>query len=64
MDMKQFKIKNTSSGNCACRNCGKVQDGLKLQPFTVWWKEENEKRGHNEPMCSVECCKNYISKNQ
>ncbi len=31
---------------------------------TVWWKEENEKRGHNEPMCSVECCKNYISKNQ
>lgn len=58
--MKQFKIKNTSSGNCACRNCGKFQEGNKLQPFTLWWKEETEKRGHQEPMCSIECCENYI----
>ncbi len=58
--MKQFKIKNTKSGNCACRYCGKYQEGDKLQPFTVWWKEENEKRGHQEPMCSIECCNDYI----
>jgi len=62
--MKQFKIKNTTSGNCACRNCGKFQNGNKQQPFTVWWKEDNEKRGHNEPMCSVECCESYIKENQ
>lgn len=58
--MKQFKIKNTKSGNCACRYCGKYQECDKLQPFTVWWREENEKRGHQEPMCSIECCKDYI----
>ena len=62
--MKQFKIKNSTSGNCACRNCGKVQDGLKLQPFTVWWKEETEKRGHQEPMCSIECCEKYIKRKE
>ena len=56
--MKQFKIKQTKTGNCPCRNCGKTQEGLKLHPFTVWWKEENEKRGHQEPMCSIECCNN------
>jgi hypothetical protein len=27
----------------------------------VWWKEDNEKRGHNEPMCSKECCESYIN---
>ena len=43
--MKQFKIKQTKTGNCPCRNCGKTQEGLKLHPFTVWWKEETEKRG-------------------
>lgn len=62
--MKQFKIKNTSTGNCGCRNCGKFQNGKKQQPFTVWWKEDNEKRGHNEPMCSFDCCEKYINDKQ
>lgn len=62
--MKIFKIKATTSGNCSCVFCGKVQDGLKMQPFTVWWKEENEKRGHNEPVCSKECANKYIKKYQ
>lgn len=50
-----IKILKKSTGNCNCQNCGKLQDGLKLQPFTVWHKAENEKRGHNYPVCSQEC---------
>lgn len=60
--MTEYKIKNTASGNCECRNCGKTQQGLKLQPFTVWHKEDTERRGHNEPMCSIECCRKWIKK--
>ena len=49
------KIKVKKSGNCPCYNCGKVQEGLKFHPFTVWHKRDDEKRGHNDPVCSMEC---------
>lgn len=61
--MRQFKIKTTTSGNCPCKNCGFVQIGRKPQPLTLWWKEDTEKRGHQEPMCSIECCEEYIKNN-
>ena len=55
-------ILNKKTGNCGCCNCGKLQDGLKLQPFTVWYKSDNEKRGHNDPVCSLECANEYMAK--
>lgn len=61
MSRKQFIIKHTKSGNCPCIYCGKLQDENKLQPFTLYWRDETEKRGHNEPMCSFECCESYIN---
>lgn len=48
-------IKRTISGNCKCMYCGKEQQGRKNQPYTLWHKADNEKRGHNEPVCSLEC---------
>lgn len=48
-------IKHTRSGNCPCMNCGKLQEGLKLHPYTVWHKNPNENRGHNDPVCSLKC---------
>ena len=62
--MRQYLIKTTKSGNCGCVNCGKLQEGLKMQPLTLYWKEENEKRGHQEPMCSKECCNEYKENNK
>jgi hypothetical protein len=53
------KIMAKKTGNCPCMNCGKEQDGRKLHPFTVWHKEEGEKRGHNCPVCSIECANEY-----
>lgn len=53
----KIQITNKKSGNCPCMNCGKVQEGLKLQPVTLWHKADNEKRGHQEPCCSIECAK-------
>lgn len=50
------------TGNCPCCYCGKLQDGIKLHPYTVWHKEENEARGHNDPVCSIECAKAYAEK--
>ena len=52
-----IKIETKKSGNCPCSNCGKVQDGLRLHPYTVWYKEQDEKRGHNLPVCSMDCAK-------
>ena len=56
------KIQVKRTGNCGCAYCGKVQDGFKLHPFTVWHKRDDEKRGHNEPVCSIDCAKAYIAK--
>lgn len=56
------KILVKSTGNCGCVYCGKVQDGWKNQPYTVWHKEENEKRGHNEPVCSIDCARALAEK--
>lgn len=58
------KIKNNHLGyNGACRNCGKYQkDGEENQPLIVYHKDDNEKRGHNSPICSLECAQAYIAK--
>ena len=57
-----IKIKTLKSGNCGCMNCGIRQDGWKAHPYTVWYKSENEKRGHNDPVCSLECARVYAEK--
>lgn len=58
-----IKIKNNNLGyNGACRNCGKYQKGGdEKQPLIVYYKDDNEKRGHNLPMCSLECAQAYIA---
>lgn len=58
--MTEYKIKKKESGNCPCIWCGKYNDG-KMQPYTVWWKLDNEKRGHQEPACSEECAESWIA---
>lgn len=56
------RIKRTSSGNCPCYNCGRLQPGSKMHPYTVWYKGADEKRGHNAPVCSAECARAYADK--
>ncbi len=55
-------IKNKKSGNCKCFNCGKVQEGRKLQPYTVWYKLDNERRGHQLPVCSLQCAEQLVKR--
>ena len=55
-------IKTQKTGNWTCPNCGKTQPGMKMHPYTVWYKTEDEKRGHNLPVCSMECAKIVASK--
>lgn len=62
--MTTYKILNKKTGNCGCINCGRIQEGTRMHPYTVWHKEENEKRGHNEPVCSRECAAEYIRRKQ
>lgn len=54
------KIKKSRTGNCDCVNCGKGNGNY--QPYTVWHKSEDEKCGHNEPVCSIECAKELAKK--
>lgn len=49
------QIQHKKSGNCSCATCGKTQDGGKMHGWTVWHKADDEKRGHQEPVCSLEC---------
>lgn len=58
----RVEIKHTKTGNCACMNCGKVQDKIAMQPLTVWVRYDNERRGHNNPVCSIECATAFIEK--
>jgi hypothetical protein len=60
-----YKIKNQNKlgMNGACYACGKVQAGSKAQPIALWFKKEEEKRGHNCPFCCIECAKQYIKDN-
>jgi hypothetical protein len=58
--MVKIEVKRT--GNCPCVNCGEVQDGYKMHPFNVWHKSINEKRGHNEPVCSIKCANELAKK--
>lgn len=56
------EIRKTKSGNCGCFFCGKTQEGLKMHPYTVWHREADQKRGQNDPVCSIECAKSYLAK--
>ena len=56
------KIINKKSGNCGCYNCGRLQDGWKMHPWTVYHKADGESRGHNDPVCCLECAKEYSKK--
>ena len=58
------KIKHTKTGNCSCDNCHKVQEGHKLQPYTVWAKKDDKLMGHNFPVCSLDCAKELATKLQ
>lgn len=62
MAYREFIRKEKATGNCPCVNCGNEQPGRNMQPFTVWWKTDKELRGHNEPMCSDKCCREWIDK--
>lgn len=53
-------LKNNKGYNCPCWNCGKEQEGRKKQPYLVYYKNKDEKRGHNLPVCSVECVERTI----
>lgn len=57
--VNNIRIQKKISGNCGCFNCGKRQQGLKPQPYTVWYKFCNENRGHNAPVCSKECAEKF-----
>ena len=56
-------IMKKRTGNCPCFYCGKVQPGWKMHPVTVWYKDLNEKHGHNIPVCSEECGMEWIKEN-
>ena len=56
----KIEIRKTKTGNCDCTMCGKRQEGLKMQPFTVWYKGDSEKRGCNNPVCSLECAEKFV----
>ena len=56
------KIKHTRTGNCRCLNCGCEQAGRKYHPYTVWTKKTSERRGHNWPVCSEKCAKEFAEK--
>ena len=51
------EIRRQKSGNCGCFFCGRLQEGMKMHPFTVYHKADNEQRGHNDPVCSMDCAK-------
>lgn len=53
----KVEIRKRVSGNGECAYCKKANIHRKLQPYTVWHKADNENRGHNEPVCSIECAR-------
>lgn len=48
--------------NGCCRICNAQQEGYKAQPYIVYHKADNENRGHQEPVCSMECAKALVNK--
>lgn len=54
--------KNRYGYNGYCRMCGKEQEGRKPQPLVVWHIGDGEKRGHNVPVCSMECAEKLAEK--
>jgi hypothetical protein len=58
-----IKIKNNTMGyNAGCCICGKEQPGRKKQPYIVYYKAANEKRGHNAVCCCKECAEEMAKK--
>lgn len=52
------KIKKNNLGyNGCCDWCGKDQPGHTKQPYIVYYKAEDEKRGNNLIACCEECAK-------
>lgn len=58
--MKKLIKKGKFGYNGCCGNCGKFQDGGAMQPFIVYYKLDNEKRGHNLLACSEKCARALI----
>lgn len=56
----EIKKNNRIGHNGYCRTCGKLQDGWKAQPFIVWYIADGKKRGHNVPVCSIECAEKLV----
>lgn len=52
----KVEIRKRVSGNGEC-TCCKKDNNRKDMPYTVWHKADNENRGHNEPVCSLECAR-------
>lgn len=50
------KVKKNNLGyNGCCDYCGKSQPGRNKQPYIVYYKRDDEKRGHNLIACSNDC---------
>lgn len=60
--MKVEIRKNRYGINAGCLICGRRQDGWMPHPLVVYHKADNEKRGHNEPICSNECAERLVEK--
>jgi hypothetical protein len=58
--MKKLIKKNNLGYNGCCSNCGKIQDGGAKQPYIVYYKRDDEKRGNNLIVCSEKCAKDLI----
>lgn len=57
------KIKgNTMGYNGICWICGKEQPGRAKQPYIVYYKAANEKRGHNAICCCREHAEEFAAK--
>lgn len=61
--MYKITHQNKLGMNGVCWNCGKVQPDRKAQPIALWYKKDNEKRGHNVPFCCMECAETFIKEN-
>ena len=52
--------KNRQRYNAGCLICGRVQDNRAAQPFIVYHKGDNEGRGHQDQVCSMECAEALV----
>lgn len=55
-------VKNNKGYNGCCTICDKYQPGCAKQPLLVYYRDDNEKRGHYLVACSQECANKLIKK--